>query len=178
MLKCWSQRCLQGPHLHHKEHISHREICDFCVIKQRFVVQGVGVCYSDSDVKRKALYLLQSQDTAISDLAFLNLLCSKCKIKQCDSSEFLTLSAREHRVKYCFCAVLHAIWEISWLSCNSILDGHSQKCRERKCGWRKVYHVVAKAQSSLWVPVVIHKNAFFSMPRVESGAWCCIGNSC
>ena len=40
-----------------------------------------------------------------------------------DSSEF-PIACHETQVKYCFCAVLHVIWEISWLSFSSISDRH------------------------------------------------------
>lgn len=62
----------------------------------------------------------------ITQLAFSNLPHSKVHVEERSNwqiHEFPIASAPKNKVKYCFCTLLLAIWEITWLSFSSILDG-------------------------------------------------------
>lgn len=61
---------------------------------------------------------------------------------------FPIASAPEPRVKYCFCVVLHAVWEICWLSL-ALYWMAADRFALGESVVRKVCHTVAKAENRL-----------------------------
>lgn len=86
--------------------------CDFCVIKHFALLEYCLWYYKHYVVK----YKVRLKRITISELAFSKLPHCKCMQKWDQPAWFIwdsDSSAPKHKVKYCFCAVLYSIWQIS-----------------------------------------------------------------
>lgn len=133
------QVSLQGLNLHHKEHILQWDLWFLC-----YVVHSAGRQYHTySHVKYKALSTFYKAETLCCFTCglFEYVPSSKCIVRRDQTGWFIQVSNCAlplNTTSSIISVILRAIWEKSWLSFSSILDGcrkiHTLKSAWRQCG--------------------------------------------